>query len=170
MAGVKGRSGRKPKSTQTLKLHGGFRPDRHNTDAPEPEIGKPEAPKWLTGSAREEWNRILPLLLAEKCVSRWDRAALVLYCQEWKTYVEATQKLRMVRGLLAKGSKGQLMEHPLLRIRDKAFRKLLQVASEFGLTPAARSRLNVQAGDATDPLELWLKAQGDRRRQAGEAG
>lgn len=170
MAGRKGRSGRKPKATTTLKLHGTFRADRHNEAAPEPEIGVPTPPKWVKGSALEEWKRIVPLLEAEQCITHWDRAALVLYCMEWQTYTDAVQKLRFAKSMTVRGSKDQLAEHPLLRIRDKAFKKLLQVCSEFGLTPAARSRLNVKPEVGDDPLQAWLKAQQSRRQEKGKAG
>lgn len=168
MAGVKGRSGRKRKCTQTLKLHGTFRADRHNVNAPEPDVSAPLPPKWLAGEALAEWHRIVPLLLSEKCVSQWDRTALVLYCQEWATYVDVTEQLRAEESMLAEGASGQFVEHPLLRIQGKCFKRLLQVCSEFGLTPAARSRLNVSPTDATDPLEQWLRQQQQRRQSGGK--
>jgi len=167
MAGKKGRSGRKRKSTATLKLHGTFRTDRHNTKAPEPESIAPDPPKWLSGAALEEWKRILPLLLRENSVTPWDRAALVAYCEEWKMYVSCTQKIRMLRSFTVTGSRKQKAEHPLLRIREKCFRRLLQVCAEFGLTPSARSRLNVKPESMDDPLQQWLMMQ-QRRRQAGK--
>jgi len=169
MAGKKGRSGRKRTSTATLKLRGTFRKDRHNVSAPEPESNAPAPPKWLTGAALEEWKRIVPLLLAENSLTHWDRAALVTYCEEWKLYVTCTQKLRMVRGLVVAGSRKQKTEHPLLRIREKCFRRLMQVCAEFGMTPAARSRLNVKPESLDDPLQQWLVMQ-QQRRQKGKGG
>lgn len=170
MAGKKGRSGRKRKSTQTLKLHGTFRKDRHSTAAPEPPVTAPEPPKWLTGAALAEWKRIVPLLIKENCVTAWDRAALTAYCEEWKLYSNVTQKIRILKGLTVTGSKKQKAEHPLLRVREKCFRRLLQVCAEFGLTPASRARLNIQPEQLNDPLQQWLLDQQKRRQGGGKAG
>lgn len=167
MAGKKGRSGRKRKSTQTLKLHGSFRKDRHNTAAPEPESNAPEPPKWLSGESLAEWKRIVPLLLAEQSVTPWDRAALAAYCEEWKLYVSCSQKIRMIKSLTVTGSRKQKAEHPLLRVREKCFKRMMQVCAEFGLTPASRSRLNVKPETMDDPLHQWLMQQQKRRNSTG---
>ena len=171
MAGVKGRSGRKPKPTAQLKLHGGYREDRRPGDEPQPGVQIPEPPKILTGEGLAEWDRVTKLLAEVKCISRLDRAALTAYCVEWDTYTTAHNRLRLVKSLLADGSTGNKVPHPLLRIRDRAFSNLLKICTEFGLTPSARTRLSIAAaGEVVDPFDALIKQQAERRKARGAVG
>jgi P27 family predicted phage terminase small subunit len=167
MAGVKGRSGRKPKPTAVLKLTGQYRPDRHEGTEPQPAVGIPEPPKSLTGEALAEWDRITRLLVQVRCIAELDRSALAAYCIEWAKYIKANNRLRVINSLLTESTKGTRMPHPLLRVSDRALANMLRLCQEFGLTPAARSRLNVEAGQSSeDPLERLIREQAQRRRQA----
>lgn len=170
MAGVKGRSGRKPKPTAQLKLHGGFRSDRRYGDEPTPDVHIPDPPKVLKGAALAEWDRITQLLAEVKCISRLDRGPLTAYCLEWARYIKANQRLSLVRSLLAEGSTGNKVPHPLLRVADKAFANMLKICTEFGLTPAARTRLSMAAaGEAVDPFDELIRQQAERRKKAATA-
>lgn len=155
-----------------LKLHGNYRPDRQGVNAPDPPKVVPDPPKVLKGEALEEWNRITKLLAQVECIAELDRATLAAYCLEWARYVNANNRLRVVRTLLAESTKGTKMPHPLLRISDKALKNMLSICQEFGLTPASRMRLNVEAGAGgeEDPLERLIREQAERRRQGPQAG
>ena len=160
MAGKPGRSGRKPKPTAVLKLQGNFRADRHQDGEPEPPLAIPEPPKSLKGEALAEWDRITKLLADAHCIAELDRSALAAYCTEWARYVNANNKLRLANTLLAESTKGTKMPHPLLRVSDRALANMLRICQEFGLTPASRTRLNINAGAADeDPLEKLIRAQ-----------
>ena len=167
MAGRKGRSGRKPKPTAILKLTGGYRADRHKRTEPAPPSGVPDAPKCLRKGtlAREEWDRITALLAEARCVTPLDRSALTAYCIEYARYIKANNRLRLVRTMLSESTKGTKMPHPLLRISDRALANMLRICQEFGLTPAARTRLDINAaGGVEDPLEALIRRQAERKK------
>jgi P27 family predicted phage terminase small subunit len=166
MAGRKGRSGRKPKPTKMLKLQGGYRPDRHLRVEPEPEMAIPEPPKCLRGIALEEWSRITKLLAGVKCLAELDMGPLAAYCLEWGKYVNANNRLRVVRSMLTESTKGTKMAHPLLRVSDRALANMLRICEQFGMTPSARSRLDIHAaGGVEDPLANLIRRQAERRKQ-----
>lgn len=171
MAGKPGRSGRKPKPTAVHVLQGTFRPDRHSGGEPEPPTSIPEPPKSLKGEALAEWDRITVLLAASKCIAELDRSALAAYCIEWSRYVNANNKLRLANTLLAESTKGTKMPHPLLRVSDRALANMLRICQEFGMTPASRSRLDVEAASgAEDPLERLIREQAERRKAPAATG
>lgn len=167
MSGRKGRSGRKPKPTNVLKLTGNYRPDRHGRIEPEPPPVIPKAPKYIRGIALAEWERITKLLAEVRCVTELDMAALAAYCIEYARYVNANNKLRVIRTMLSESTKGTKMPHPLLRVADRAFNNMIRLCQEFGLTPAARTRLDIKAiSGVEDPLERLLRQQAERRKKA----
>lgn len=175
MAGKPGRSGRRPKPTNLLKFEGGYRKDRHGDGiSPDPRAEIPDPPKALgKGEALAEWNRITALLIETKCVTKLDRASLAAYCLEWARYVNANNKLRFGKTLMAESTKGTKMPHPLLRVSDRALSNMLRICMEFGLTPASRSRLRVQAmAEQEDPLERLIRQQAQARqgKTAGSTG
>ena len=166
MAGRKGRSGRKPKPTKTLKLQGNYRPDRHLRIEPEPEFAIPDPPKCLRGLALEEWNRVVKLLAEVKMIAELDMTALAAYCMEWAKYVNTNNKLRVMRSVLTESTKGTKMAHPLLRVSDRALANMLRICEQFGMSPAARSRLDIHAaGLNEDPLANLIRRQAERRHK-----
>lgn len=69
------------------------------------------------------------------------------YCSACAQWIKAEELMRELevddrsRGLLVRGSKGQLRSNPLLRIAREAAHDMLRFASEFGFSLAARSRI-----------------------------
>jgi len=164
MAGVKGKSGRKRQPASILKLRGTFRADRQSGANPEPPTAIPTPPKMLTGIALEEWDRITKLLAEAGCIAELDRTLLAAYCIEWAKFAKANGQLRLCKSMLARTTKGSKQAHPLLGISNRAFANLLRICGEFGLSPAARARLSIEAKAAgDDPLERLLRSQIERR-------
>jgi P27 family predicted phage terminase small subunit len=63
-------------------------------DAVEPEIEIPGCPKHLLPEARKEWRRIGPELQKLGLITKIDRTALALYCQEYAWWVWHDQLLQ----------------------------------------------------------------------------
>lgn len=83
-------------------------------------------------------------------------APLAAYCAafaRWRSAEEAIARMAqldpVMHGLLAKGSEGQARSNPLVRISASAAADMLRFASEFGFTPAARSRIAAGVGPQT---------------------
>jgi len=166
MAGRKGKSGRKPKPIQMLKLTGNYRKDRHG-DIPDPPVGAPDKPKGLSRLASETWDRLIAALLEQKTIARSDFILLEAICREWGKYKNFNNKLRVIRSDLTESTKGTKMLHPLHRASDRALNNVVRLCQEFGLSAASRSRLNVEAAaGAEDPLEKLMREQAARRNRA----
>lgn len=170
MAGKAGKSGRKRKPTQILKLSGGYRADRRPRDEVEVKTKRPPMPKFLKGEAKDEWNRIVELLVDNDLVTELDMAALAMYCQEWKIYYKLCEKLWRIDQYTTKTSNGNLIQHPLVGAKNKAFSNLLAICREFGFSPSARSSLggNTKPNEVDDPLKNLI--QRNIARQHGHAG
>ena len=60
---------------------------------------------------------------------------------------------QVTKALLVKGSAGNPMSNPLVKIARNATNDMVRFAAEFGLTPVARSRLSV-AGRLSGPSKF----------------
>jgi P27 family predicted phage terminase small subunit len=142
-----------PIPLKLLRGNPGKRPLKRGFEPPLP----PLPPDFLTGDAREEWDRIAPGLHLFGLLTAMDVMPLAAYCvafARWKTTLETFDKMAandpVMHGLLVKGSEGQPRGNPLLQIAGEAARDMLRFASEFGFTPAARSRISAGVGPPTD--------------------
>lgn len=141
--------GRKPKPTHLKAVGGTLRKDRINPNEPKPPVSENlPPPEFLDKMAADEWKRVVPLLEGMKVLSSADLTALAGYCANFSRWVKAEMSLRQ-HGLTyeTETESGGVMvrKNPMLEISRHAQRQMLAFASEFGLTPASRSRLSVNA-------------------------
>src|SRR4051812_42415470 len=73
------------KSVDLLKLQGTFRPARHTQREDELRVSltPPEAPAWLSASARAEWDRVLSDPRYARALTGSDRGMLAVYATLW---------------------------------------------------------------------------------------
>lgn len=132
--------GRKPTPKAILQLRGSRirGPHRAGVDAP---AGVPPAPDWLADVARQEWERIVPMLEASKVMSPRHQQTLACYCDAFADMVQADAELK-ANGTTIMDDKGRVSNHPAwLRKRD-ARNQMLKFAAEFGLTASALARVS----------------------------
>lgn len=110
-------------------------------------VEAPPRPADLGDIAAEHWSEIVPRLVARRTLTVADVGHLVGMCEWWEEFVVAREQLRELRRTKAK-YKGHLIDHPGPRMRS-AWEQYSKAAQQFGLTPAAKSR--VQAGDEAKP-------------------
>jgi P27 family predicted phage terminase small subunit len=136
--------GRRPKPTRLKFLTGnpGKRP--FNEDEPRPEAVAPECPPELGPVARQEWNRLVNELMALGLLTNLDRAALAAYCGAYSLWAEATEAIQKY-GAMIKSPTGFPIQSPYLAIANRQAEIMMRIASEFGFTPASRSRISTQA-------------------------
>ncbi len=136
--------GAKPKPT-VLKLITG-NPGRRplNKGEPQPAIAIPEPPKLLEGEALREWHRLTPVMAELGLISELDRALVTAYCQLWARWFEAEEKLKQT-GWLVKTPNDYPMQSPYLTIANRSLEQMRQLSEQIGLSPAARSRIRVEA-------------------------
>jgi P27 family predicted phage terminase small subunit len=152
VAGVKGRSGGRPQPTRLKLLRGNPGKRALNPDEPQPDPALPEPPDHLSDEAQREWERVGGLLLSLGLVSDLDRAALAAYCQAWGRWVEAEEALRQY-GVVIKSPAGFPIQSPFLAVANKALEQMRWTLLEFGLTPAARTKVRGEPEAADDPLD-----------------
>jgi P27 family predicted phage terminase small subunit len=151
-----GNRGPIPKPTVVEMMEGRPGHRRINSNEPQPRNVAPKCPKHLDARAKKEWQRLVPILLRMRLLTKADGIALETLCQTYSTMLKAQEKLHEV-GILYKSPSGYVMQSPLLNIVGGCVDTLTKLSREFGLTPASRSRLSITASnDGIDEIELAL--------------
>jgi P27 family predicted phage terminase small subunit len=154
--------GPKPTPTHLRVLRGnpGKRALPTNEPQPEQPISVPDAPAFVTGYASDEWYRVGTELYRLGMLTNVDLQSLAAYCVaygRWRTAEELIAKMAskdiISSGLIVK-SAGELKQNPLIPIARKACLDMVRFAGEFGLTPAARSRIDGIASASTAPSKF----------------
>ena len=114
----------------------------------------PSAPAWLNAEARREYRRAGRLLAQMRVVKESDRTVLATYAQQYALYVEALEAMR-VDGLVVLVD-GRPVQNPYLVVANGALKQLRALLIELGMTPAARSRVQVGGEGERDEFDRFL--------------
>ncbi|MEO7178371.1 MAG: phage terminase small subunit P27 family [Allosphingosinicella sp.] len=124
---------------------------RLNKNEPKPPVSRPEAPAWLSVEAKTEWWRVVSRLADIGMMTDLDVGLLAAYCDAFGTWQQARLALERVaaadastRGLVIRTQKGNFIQNPLLGIVNTSMQLMKSFACEFGMSPAVRSRLDVE--------------------------
>lgn len=141
------KTGRPPKPTALKELAGnpGKRP--LNRNEPKPRIVIPPCPKWVTGEARKEYQRHARLLVELRVMTEADRIALAAFAHELTKWLEAEAQVQELGAVLISEKTGAPYLNPWQNIASNHFKNMVKLATEFGLTPASRSRIEAQPED-----------------------
>src|ERR1044071_2950431 len=145
--------GRRPKPTRLKVLTGNPGKRQLNADEPMPEIAIPECPMELGPVARKEWDRMAPQLAALRILTHLDRAALAAYCGAYAMWAEATEAIQKF-GTMVKSPTGYPVQSPYVSIANRQAEIMMRIASEFGFTPASRSRIATPGAPEAPLLDL----------------
>ena len=153
-----GRRGPPPKPTHLKVIAGNPGKYPLNTREPQSRKAVPRCPEWLPDEAKAEWRWMVHELKVMGLLSAADKHALTVYCQTWARW-------RAAEDFIAKHGESYPLRSEDGKIR--CFQQFPQVATarnlllvlrayqqEFGMTPAARSRIQVGA-----PIEESDKAK-----------
>jgi P27 family predicted phage terminase small subunit len=106
--------------------------------------------------AKAEWRRIAPKLARLGLLTLIDRASLAAYCQLWSRWQKAEAVLQR-DGLTFMTPNGFLQKRPEVTIARESMALLRNFSTEFGLSPASRSRVQaVSPAEEIDPFEEFL--------------
>lgn len=125
------KAGRKPKPA-ALRIIEGNREHRPIKETPKIQSIYPEPPRWMRGIARAEWKRVVPHLAKVGLLTAIDVAMLEAYCVSYARWREL------------KGERGEA----------QAMRDLKAMATEFGMSPSARTRVEFIKGKESDDEDL----------------
>ncbi|PAP79628.1 hypothetical protein B1759_15015 [Rubrivirga sp. SAORIC476] len=137
-----GKRGPAPKPSALKLLQGTHRKDRAAANEPTPEVKPPSCPTWLHKEAKREWRRIVPELVRLGLLAEVDRAALAAYCQAYATWWRMERDIDENGDVQLNARSGLESARPQVAMRDKALDTMRRFLVEFGLTPAARTRVS----------------------------
>jgi P27 family predicted phage terminase small subunit len=104
------------------------------------DIAVSRRPLELGPAARQEWDRIVAELIAKGVLSRFDRGPLAAYCTAYALAMEAAEMVHK-HGAMIKSPNGFPMQSPYLSHLNQQVATMMKIATEFGFTPASRSRI-----------------------------
>lgn len=128
-----------------------------------PKFTAPDCPEHIQGNARAEWLRIVVFLEKYKLVTDIDTAALALYCGAYGRWQDAEKRMREMKadggdGLIIESPNGYPIQNPYLAIANRAMEDCYKYLQQFGLSPAARTRVTPGVnGDLFGPDEASKK-------------
>ena len=140
-----GSRGPLPLPTQTKAQRGTLRPCRVAANEARA-TGTPRCPSWLTADAKKEFRRLVKQLSAMGLIGAVDENALTRYVTTWLNWRRAVQMIEKTGDVLAaKDSEGKpkIKRSPYVDIAATLAAQLDKLEQAFGLTPSARSRIEV---------------------------
>ncbi len=155
-----GGRGRAPTPTSLRILKGNPQHRPINDQEPKPPADPLEEPtEGLDAEGAKEWRRVVSALHACGLATSVDRSGLMGYCQlysRWRQIEDAIKADGLI--VLRPGKIATL--HPLAREAGMVLDKLRQYLAEFGMTPASRSRIKVDAPKPKSKVESFREKHG----------
>lgn len=152
-------AGRRPTPTNLKVVRGnpGKRP--LNDREPNPVKGIPTPPKHLSPKAAIAWERLGSLLGRMGIMTHADGFALERLCEVYSAILDCEETIQeQGRYQLVTTQSGDKMERLRPAVTDLADldRRFKSLLVEFGLTPAARSKVKIESGQEKDPLDDYF--------------
>jgi P27 family predicted phage terminase small subunit len=135
---------RTPTILKELADNPGKRPLNKNEPRP---LGAPVMPKDMSKEAAAIWKRLITFMPAGVWTPL-EADLLAAYCNAAATEQEATRELN-TSPKVVRGSSGNMVPSPWLKIRADSARLMVQLTVKLGLDPASRSLLQ-QPSDEDD--------------------
>lgn len=151
--------GPRPTPTALRMIQGSVRGDRANAAEPLPPVTDlPRPPVWLHAYAVECWNDLAPDLYSMGVLTDVDARMFTALCMAWARWQIAEEDLAkmaendpVTHALLLKTKEGNAVQNPLVGVANVARRDFARMASEFGLSPAARVQITAKGKADADP-------------------
>ncbi len=163
-----GRRGPPPIPTKMKVLAGNPGKRRLNKKEPKPPKNTPRCPAWLSSDAKAAWRRLVPQLERMGVLTVVDRDALVAYVQtyaRWKRAEEWLDKHGEVYPLRDEQGRVRCMQQfPQVAIARNLAQLLKSYQQEFGLTPSARTRIEVNPSVPEESTADRLRRRAAERR------
>lgn len=148
-------AGRRPKPSRIRELGGNQGHRRLNKNEPKPS-SIADCPAWLANEAREEWNRLAPELEALGLLSNLDASALAVYCESFQRWRRATAHIAE-HGPVDRTENGYAVQSPFVSIANGAAETMRKLMIEFGMSPAARSKVSAVPKRDQEEESFWAK-------------
>lgn len=136
----------RPRKTAAQHALQGTVQARPNPNEPKYAIEAPEKPDYIAANviASNEWNRVMPLLLEQRVITRAFRASLEGYCTSYADVVvgETLKARPEFTPFVADGPDQKLKAHPVIKQVLDAKRELRSWAAVLGLLPTTVGRVS----------------------------
>lgn len=121
------------------------------------------APDFMGPDAAAEWDRVYPLLVERKILTRADLGILENYCEaigmarDMGREIKKLGAVQLIYQIDKEGNSRVISsrKNPAVAIQADATNRARQMAGELGLTPVSRSRPTVKDDDDDDGLFDW---------------
>lgn len=160
--------GPSPKPTALKKLAGnpGHRPLPKNEPQPQRGERAPSCPRWLPEDAKPIWKEHARQLWQLRLLTEIDVDAYAAYCETMALYRLASGMVRLPQGAARANGAGTLKATPWVAIRRETLDQLRRLWGDFGMTPSARSRIEIPGEEETkDPFEQFLVSETIAKRE-----
>ena len=152
-----------PKKPTMLRKLGPRPHKKKNEKEPMPEVGIPNTPAWLDGIAKYAFKELGLELSGLKVLTKADKKALELLCDAYSEYRRARAVIiekGMTYATTTEAGNEMVRTRPEVGISQSAWRRCSDMLKQFGLTPSARSGVEVLSEKEADPMDEFLKSGG----------
>jgi P27 family predicted phage terminase small subunit len=134
--------GKRKQPAQAKVIKGTFQKCR-DSHGPAVKLEVPPCPEYLGKEAKKYWKEISEQLVNVGLIGVVDGALFGLHCDSYGRLIEVSDHLKKMDDMLDQTPNGLEVQSALWQIRNKLWDQVLRSASEFGLSPAARSKLSM---------------------------
>ena len=138
-----GKRGPKPLPSHIRTLNGNPSHRPYNEREPKPEVGEPETPKFLNRRAKAVWRKLVEQLLGLGVLSPADGIALEMLCTDIAELEKVFAQLTRTGYLVVDPNSRRIRQNPLVGLVAELNKRVMIGLREFGLTPSARSRVEM---------------------------
>lgn len=154
-------AGRKKKPTKLKVLHGTKRDDRDNPEAPEAEtIVSAPPPDHFDSYTKKVWYDTSRVLSNWGLLEKVSLSQLQTYCyaagkiQKLQEVIE--EEGEIIEQITERGHGLKKVPHPANALINQYANIMVKIGSEFGFTPAMRSKVSVKPKKEKDELEKLM--------------
>jgi P27 family predicted phage terminase small subunit len=132
---------RPKKPTATKKQQGTLQKSRTLDNELAPAlISNIEAPDFLQGDQKKMFQFFVDKFSKQGLMTTMDDVAVTALAIDYSIYIDAIKKINSM-GLVSKGKNGSPLTNPYLKIANDALKSVMKICVEFGMTPAARTKV-----------------------------
>ena len=138
----------RPKTPTKLRLlrgNPGRRPIDDDEPDPSPRARIPTPPQDMGKYGRSEWRRMAKVLVPLGLLTDADMSAFRAMCHSFQRMCEAEDQIRIM-GMVVMTPSKYPVQSPFIAIANKARAECMALWAQFGMTPAARTKVSVQRG------------------------
>jgi P27 family predicted phage terminase small subunit len=149
-----------PTALKILRGNPGKRPLPENEPQAEIVSVDVKPPSHLSASAKKAWARMAASLAKSRILAESDLPVFEGLCDSYARYWEAVRMVGRTGGEVIRNGPLSLIRNPWATTREKAFEQFTKLASQFGMTPSARTRVQAMQTDEDSALDEFLKDVG----------